>query len=204
MPDGSRRPAIRPDPARSGGAETSFLAGLALEYFATDNVAIGGTFSYNRFGFDDAGMIEGLAELVPAADLEKLDADWTIPEFGVYVKYYFMPGKPTRAFVRAGAIFASQKLSGDVSGDFPIVGPVSGEGEATVDGGIGAQGAVAVVHRLNDRLGLFGEAAFTNVFNDGKNIDVKLPDPIPGMTLEGDGNTQYFAFKAGITILVNP
>ena len=85
-----------------------------------------------------------------------------------------------------------------------MIGPVSGEGEATVDGGIGAQGAVGVVHQLNDRLGLFGEAVFTNVFNDGMDVDVTLPDPIPGMTLEGEGNTQYFAFRAGITILVNP
>jgi hypothetical protein len=197
-----------PDLERSGGATAGFAGGATVEYFVTNNVAVGGIFTYNRFGFDDVGFVEILEGL--GATTAELDGNWSVVDFGAFVKYYFTPDRPTQFFGRAGAVFGKAKLTGDFALAADGIGEVTGDGEADMKMAPGAEIAVGVLHEVKENISIFGEAAFTHRLTDGKEVTLTLPDPLPTVfpdlaePFDGEGNSQWFTFKGGVVFFFQP
>jgi hypothetical protein len=199
---------------KSGYATAAFAAGATVEYFVTDNIAVGGSFQYNRFGFDEEVPLEVFpavfADLLQPGmtlDISALDANWTVVDFGAFVKYYFMPEKVTQPFGRVGFIMGKPKMKGDITGELttPLGTTTITEGEGEIDMTLGLELGGGVVHEVKENISLFGEVSFTNQFTDGKDLDITMPelssDPV---TVEGEGNNQWFTFKAGVAFFFQP
>lgn len=170
-----------------GGATTGFGIGGALEYGLTENVVVGGKFGYNKFGFDE----EFLGDELPEG--ATIDGDWTIIEFGAYVKLLMAAGSNTRPYVKAGVLAGKADLKGDVT-----FGDLTEEGEVDISNALGIEAGVGVLHMFSNQIGGFVEGGITHLMTDGK--DQK--SGIGGDLEDGEtsGNFQWFAIRGGLTI----
>ena len=178
------------DTDEGNAATMGFAVGGSGEYFFSENVAVGGKFFYDRFGMDLGDMEDFFGYY--GVDL---DGNWSIIEFGAYLKYVLAPGNPTRFFGRAGVIMG--KMSGTIE--------VSAEGvtadvDMEVPVSLGLELGIGVMHMFSDNMGFVGEAGFTHLMTDGKDVEIKGGGEIE--TIESDINTQWFGVKAGICVFL--
>jgi len=170
-------------------ATAGFAGGFSVEYFLNENIAFGGKFMYDRFGMDT----ETAEEEYPTIDW---DGNWTIIEFGAFVKYTFTPNSPTRFFGRVGFIMG--KVDGKLEGS---QGGVSADAEIDISSALGLEGGIGVMHLINETTGIFGEIGLTHLMTDGKDAEIGVPGA-SSMVAEMDMNTQWLAIRGGVTFLV--
>jgi hypothetical protein len=159
-----------------GMAKLGFSAGAAGEYFVNEDVSVGARFMFDKFGVD----VEGDGS-----------ASWTMVEFGVFGRYQFMPGQPTRPFARAGLLMGSAKLKSENG--------VETEGSYGMSPGVELAGGV--IHQLQPNLSLFGELGWTALAADGKDVDVTVDGEDVG-TFESEHHLQWIGLKVGVIFLL--
>ena len=155
-----------------GGAKLGFAVGASGEYYVTDEIAVGAKFIFDRFGMN-TDDIPGDAS-----------GNWTVMEFGVFGRYVFMQDVMTHPFVRAGVLMGKAKQTVEVG---------SGKSEADVAIAPGGEIAAGVMHHIGDNLSVFGEANWTGILTDGKEVDI-------GATVnpEAEKNIQWVGIKIGV------
>jgi hypothetical protein len=154
-----------------GYATLGFSVGATGEYFINEDISVGAKFMFDRFGTDFPSDMSG---------------NWTMMEFGVFGRYQFMPGQPTRPYARAGLLFGSAKLKTENGV----------ETEGKIGMAPGAELAGGVVHKLQDNVSLFGEIGWTALATDGKDIDFKVDGEDFG-TGEAEYHLQWVGIKFG-------
>jgi hypothetical protein len=61
------------------------------------------------------------------------------------------------------------------------------------------EGAIGVLHMVNEKMGIFVEGSLVHLMTDGK--DMELVDPLgTGYTDEAEGDTQWIGVRAGASI----
>jgi hypothetical protein len=154
-----------------GYASMGFVGGVAGEYFINEDLSVGAQAAFNRFGTDVPG---------------DMSANWTMLQFGLFGRYQFMPGQPTRPYARAGLLLGNAKLK--TENGF--------ETEGKVGMAPGAELAGGVIHKLQENISLFGELGWTALATDGKDIDYKVDGEDAG-TGESEYHLQWIGIKVG-------
>ena len=89
-----------------GAAKSGFGLGGNFEYFLTDNVSIGGNFTYRKHDVKTEGLGEGLKEIeqsYPGAMVAvDIDGDHKITSFGVFGKYLFTASPQVSPYLKFG------------------------------------------------------------------------------------------------------
>jgi hypothetical protein len=171
-----------PDNEKALGAKTGLGFGAMAEYGLTENVMVGGRFGYNMFGFDeDLDIFEG-------AELDS--PNWTVMEFGAYVKLLLSAGSNTRPYFKAGVNAGKAKFKADEA--------EAGEIELDVASALGLEGGVGVLHMFSENMGGFVEGSFNHLMTDGKDAEI-LVDGDTFLEGEAEGNVQWIALRAGVT-----
>ena len=173
-----------------GGAKSGLGLGAALEYGLTENVVVGGKFGYNKFGFDEAFLGDELPEGAT------IDANWTIIEFGAYVKLLMAAGAKTRPYLKAGVVAGKADLEGDIT-----QGDATATGKIDVANSLGLEAGVGVLHMFSEQIGGFIEAGATHLMTDGKDLEAGVDDVVEQG--EVSGNFQWIALRAGLTIFLS-
>jgi hypothetical protein len=153
-------------------AETGFGFGGSAEYFATNALAIGGTFRYSINGVGNTGGV---------------DADYKISNYGAFVKYLFPMDSNVMPFIRLDLGFYKPKLSAS-SG--------SAEASLTFDAKFGFGGGGGVMFQASDNVLAGGEILFHNAMTDGARADVE------GGEAEMLYDIQFITIYARVTFLV--
>jgi hypothetical protein len=159
-----------------GNAKLGFSAGASGEYFVNEDLSVGGRFMFDKFGVDVEGDGSG---------------SWTMIEFGVFGRYQFMPGQPTRPYGRAGLLMGSAKAKSENGV----------ETEASIGMSPGVELAGGVIHQLQPNLSLFGELGWTALATDGKDVDVTVDGEDVG-TFESEKHLQWIGLKVGVIFLL--
>ena len=155
-------------------AKIGFGFGAAAEYFVTDYISIGGTFRYTIHGID-------------IGDVDDVDADWKITNFGAFFKYTFPTESNIMPYVRLDAGFYKPKMSASSGGL---------EASLSFSNKLGIGGGGGVMFQASENVLLGGEVLFHNAFTSDAKATV--------MGEEGklDSDLQYVTIYAGITFLV--
>lgn len=154
-----------------GYATLGFSGGAAGEYFINEDISVGAKFMLDRFGTDLPGELTG---------------SWTMMEFGVFGRYQFMAGQPTRPYARAGVLMGTAKRK--------IENGVEVEGKIGMSPG--AELAGGVIHQLQENISLFGEIGWTALATDGKDVDVTY-DGVDQPSTEAEKHVQWIGIKLG-------
>jgi hypothetical protein len=165
----------------AGYAKTGYGFGGSLEYYASPNIALGGKFFYNRFGFDTKDFEAGAPEI-------DWDAHWKVIQFGAYLKYLFGTDTTTRVFGRAGVIFGSPEAS--ISGSY---GGVSADVDLEVDSAVGFDVGLGLMHMTSDNIAICGGVDLNMLSTDGK--DVTLSAAGETLTAETVFNSMWLGLK---------
>lgn len=155
-------------------AKIGFGFGGAAEYFVTDNISIGGTFRYTTHDID-------------IGDVDDVDADWKITNFGAFFKYTFPTESKIHPYVRLDAGFYKPKMSVSAGG---LEASVSFSNKLGIGGGGG------VMFEASDNVLLGGEVLFHNAMTS----DAKAT--IGGAEGKLDSDIQYISILFAITFLV--
>jgi opacity protein-like surface antigen len=165
-----------------GYAKTGFGFGGALEYYFSSNLALGGKFFYNRFGFDTADFEEGTPSEID------WDAHWKVIQYGAYLKYVFTPESQTKVFGRAGVIFGKPKatITGSYAG-------VSADAELEVDSAVGFDAGFGIMHMTDESIGISLAVDLNYLSTDGKDVTLTAADET--MTVETNFSTMWVGLK---------
>jgi opacity protein-like surface antigen len=101
-----------------GSANMGWGFGFAVEYFVTDNIAVGGYFDYQGFGMDLDAMKEEFESTIPdtLADLAVgVEGDHRIRSIGVFGKYVFEASPKLSPFLKLGLGMGRLSSTGEVS-----------------------------------------------------------------------------------------
>jgi opacity protein-like surface antigen len=153
-------------------ADMGFGFGGSAEYFATNSLAIGGTFRYTINGVgNDAGI----------------DADYKISNYGAFVKYLFPTASNFMPYIRLDMGLYKPKLSAS-SG--------SAEASLTFDAKFGFGGGGGVMFQASDNVLAGAEVLFHNAMTNGAKADMD------GGEAEMLYDIQFLTIYAGVTFLV--
>jgi opacity protein-like surface antigen len=156
-------------------AKTGFGFGGGAEYFVTNNIAIGGTFRYDKHDID------------PGSEDGEVSASWKITNFGAYFKYAFPTQSKIVPYLRLDA------------GIYKPKGTFSAEGlEASVSfsSKLGIGGGGGVMYEVSKNVMLGGEV----LFHDAMTKEAEAT--VGGMDVKLDSDIQYINIFAGVTFLV--
>ena len=182
-----------------GAAKSGFGFGANLEYFVSDNFALGGSFSYPRFGTKTEDFEEAIRYLLyqEYGEWFNVDADLKqkIVSFGVFGKYLFSPYAQTRPYLKFGMGFGKYSLSGDIEVDGANV-----DVDGSVDSKLYVNLGSGIQHHLSENAALILEATYTHVFTDESEGELELQaGPFEATEdVEMDFNAQYFGIYAGV------
>ena len=153
-------------------ADLGFGFGGSGEYFATNNLAIGGTFRYSINAVGNTGGV---------------DADYKISNYGAFVKFLFPTGSNVMPYIRLDMGFYKPKLAFS-SG--------SAEASLTFDAKFGFGGGGGVMFQATDNVLAGGEVLFHNAMTEHAKADVN------GGQAEMLHDIQFITIYARVTFLV--
>jgi len=153
-------------------ADMGFGFGGSGEYFATNNLAIGGTFRYTINGVDTDGDV---------------DADYKISNYGAFVKYLFPVDSNVMPYIRLDMGFYKPKLAASSGG---------AEASLTFDAKFGFGGGGGVMFQASDNVLAGGEILFHNAMTDGARANMD------GGEAEMLYDIQFITIYARVTFLV--
>ena len=206
-----------------GAAKSGYGFGGNFEYFITDNISIGGSFTYRRFGVKTGDAEEGFGELLEwmfESDLpgvratSDIDAKYEITSFGVFGKYLFTPSPQVSPYLKFGLGSGKLKTSVDkFSGHLlyqdkriPYEGSVDLDdiSKAYVDIGGG------ILYQLSENIVLTGEVLFSRLMTDGadQKFDMEMEGRGAGIQVWGTAewedkfcDADYMSAFVGLTVL---
>ena len=127
-------------------ADMGFGFGGSAEYFATNNLAFGGTFRYTINGVGGVG-----------------DADYKISNYGAFIKYLFPTESNIMPYIRLDLGLYKPKLS---------VSSGSAEASMTFDAKFGFGGGGGVMFQASDNVLAGAEVLFHNAMTEGARADM--------------------------------
>lgn len=202
-----------------GAAKSGFGFGGNFEYFLTDNVSIGGNFTYRKHDVKTEGLGEGLKEIeesLPGAMVAvDIDGDHKITSFGAFGKYLFTASPQVSPYLKFGLGMGKLKSVLDLSGSVFYEGEaiawdastdIDVDFRAYVDMGGG------ILYQLSESIALTGEVLYTHLMTDGANGEMDMEITVSGMGQnieekeKGKGeygvDTDYISAFVGLTILL--
>jgi opacity protein-like surface antigen len=202
-----------------GAAKSGFGLGGNFEYFLTDNVSIGGNFTYRKHDVKTEGLGEGLKEIeqsYPGAMVAvDIDGDHKITSFGAFGKYLFTASPQVSPYLKFGLGMGKLKSVLDLSGSVFYEGEaiawdastdIDVDFRAYVDMGGG------ILYQLSESIALTGEVLYTHLMTDGANGEMDMEITVSGMGQhieekeKGKGeygvDTDYISAFVGLTILL--
>jgi hypothetical protein len=193
-----------------GGATTSELGFTTqLEYYITDNIAIGGNLSYPTFG-TKTGRFEYQWQWIlysQYGDRFTIDTDLKqkIVSFGAFGKYLFSPSSQTSPYLKLGAGLGKYSLSGDATAkSTSIWGVVRKDFESSFDSRFYLNLGTGLQHSVTNHIGLVVEASYFYVFTNGAEGKFKTNEGsrIIEHDIDLDFNSQYFSIYAGLSFFI--
>jgi opacity protein-like surface antigen len=188
-----------------GSAKSGFGFGFNLEYFVTDNVAIGGNFTYQKFGMETGHMerefISEDEELFMNGKTN-FDGEHKITCFGVYGKYLFSASPRVSPYLRFGLGMGKMTSKLDLSGSYEYdyynehyEYSFNGTGERESDTKLYFELGGGILFHLSEKVGITGELLYTHLATDGSDgdIDVSLKGKI-AYEYEGVPYTETFTY----------
>ena len=199
---------------KKGAAQSGFGLGGSFEYFVTDNVSIGGTFTYRKHNMKTEEMTEELEKQLES-EVEHLDGDHKITSFGAFGKYLFTASPQVSPYLKFGLGMGKLKSVLDLSGSVFYEGEaiawdastdIDVDFRAYVDMGGG------ILYQLSESIALTGEVLYTHLMTDGANGEMDMEITVSGMGQnieekeKGKGeygvDTDYISAFVGLTILL--
>jgi opacity protein-like surface antigen len=174
-----------------GLAKIGYGFGVAIEYFVTDKIAVGGSFDYQSFGLDAKEMEDEVRSFFPGDGVEivaKGEGAHRIKSFGVFGKYLFTASPKISPYLKVGLGM------GQLSSEFDLVLTAS---DGAVETALGVNGeresdmklsfdmGGGVMYRLSQSIWITGEILYTHLAIDGTDGDVDWIG-----TIKHDGMTE--------------
>ncbi len=202
-----------------GAAKSGFGLGGNFEYFLTDNVSIGGNFTYRKHDVKTEELGEEFKEIeqiFPGATVNvDVDGEHKITSFGAFGKYLFTAFPQVSPYLKFGFGMGKLKSVLDLSGSVFYGGEtiaydastdIDVDFRAYVDMGCG------ILYQLSENIALTGEVLYTHLMTDGANGDIDMEYAVSGMGQnieekeKGRGeygvDTDYISAFVGLTILL--
>jgi opacity protein-like surface antigen len=174
-----------PEDIPAGFANRGAGLGASMDYFLTEQLAVGVNFMYNRFGLDLR-----LVEKFAPGQIHK--GHFRAVAFGFSARYSLLPERPVRPYAKAGILFAKTEGEGTVfwSGE---------DRDMTIDIDLvmGTEAAVGAMYEVALSRFLFGEIGYSYLLSDGTDIRFDAP----GVPMESDElgfNAQWLSARAGL------
>ncbi len=174
-----------------GLAKIGYGFGVAIEYFVTDKIAVGGFFDYQSFGLNSEKMEAEIrsAYLGEGMDIAtEMEGEHRIKSFGVFGKYLLAASSKISPYLKVG--LGMGQLSSETelsitpsSGGDAVVFRVNGERESGMKLSFNMGGGV--MYRLSRSIWITGEILYTHLAIDGSDGDVDWVG-----TIEHDGITE--------------
>ncbi|UCB52221.1 MAG: outer membrane beta-barrel protein [Candidatus Zixiibacteriota bacterium] len=183
---------------KKGMARTGYGFGLNLEYFLSDNLALGGSFSYLAFGSKTDHFEEDI-QLILYQKLQRwyeVDADvkQELSNFGVFGKYLISPYSRTCPYAKFGMGLGKYSLTGDARVD-----GLNAEANASFDSEFYVNIGPGIHYRASDDVAFVFEVTYVQVFTDEAKSEAVITAGT--YTLEEDfrlnSDAQYFGVYAG-------
>jgi opacity protein-like surface antigen len=163
--------------AEKGSAKLGFGFGGNFEYFVTDNIAIGGNFTWRKYGMKTENLKEALESEVEEYGLTaEVDGHHTITSFGVFGKYVFTIASPKMApYVKFG--LGKGKVKSVI--DWSAAASYEGETykyeyslEADVESRTYVDMGGGILYELSENIAFTGEVLYTHLMSDKADLEV--------------------------------
>lgn len=182
-----------------GAAKSGYgFLGL-IEYYCSDNFAIGGSFSYPVFGTKTEDF-EDMMEYLLYAEYGQwfnVDADLKqkIFSFAVFGKYLFLPYSQACPYLKFGVGVGKYSLTGDINVD-----AVSMDVDASFDSKSYVNLGPGIQYKVSENAALIFEATYTHVFTDEAEgeLEIKAGTYTAEEEVELNFSAQYLGIYAGL------
>ncbi len=158
-----------------GRAQTGYGMGGNLEHFVTDNLSLGVSFRYQKFGMYVRDLEEEFVKWVHESDPEAdtsgvdIDAHKSIIQLGFFYKYHLFTWGNLSPYVKLGAGWGGLKGFSDQPGyvRYPThTVRIKSKVDASYDGDFYVDAGGGALYLMSDRLGISGEILFTSLATD--------------------------------------
>jgi hypothetical protein len=194
-------------PYEDGGAATSGLGFTTqLEYYISNNIAIGGNLSYPTFGTQTESFEYMWSSILSmqGVGLFKIDIDLKqkMVSFGAFGKYLFSPSSQNRPYLKLGAGMGKYSLSGDATVKLITMGGVL---DKDFDASFGSRFYInlgtGLQHSVTNHIALVVDVSYFYMFT--KDAEGKFKTNEGSRIIEHDiyldFNSQYFSVYAGLS-----
>ncbi len=163
-----------------GSANMGYGLGFDVEYYVTDNIAIGGYFDYQGFGMDLDAMQADVDAAIPD-EVEGLtidmEGDHHITTFGVFGKYAFDASPKLSPFLKLGLGMGTLSSAIDMTfeytgGDPPLSMFLDGERDSGMRLSFDVGGGI--MYQLSGSFWITGELRYRHLATDGADGDVDV------------------------------
>lgn len=210
---------------KKGAAESGFGFGGNFEYFITNNVSVGGNFTYRKHGMKTEEMEQELEselewefqQLLPGAtataDINK--GEHKITSFSAFGKYLFTASPQISPYLKFGLGMGKLKscikdISGVISYETEqITYDASTEMDLDLAAYVDIGGGI--LYQLSESVALTGEVLYTHLMTDGAEGDMEMEVTLSymgqtmGEKVKGKGkygvDTDYISAFVGLTVL---
>jgi opacity protein-like surface antigen len=183
------------DLKETGTAKTGFGFGASLEYFVTDNIAIGGYFDYQKFDLDVTSMHNEASDIEDLTGLPvEITGDHRIQSFGVFGKYVFTASPRVAPYLKLGLGMGKVKskldlsITGETGGDIYKIS-ITGDRESGMKLSLDMGGGV--MFNVSGNVWITGEVIYTYLGVKGSEGDI---DWLGTGTINGESET-FFSEK---------
>lgn len=211
-------------PRKKGRGQIWIWFGGNFEYFVTDNISIGGNFTYRKhdvkteeLGEEFEKELESeIEQIFPGATVTAdIDGEHKITSFGVFGKYLFTASPKVSPYLKFDLGMGKLKPLLDFSGSISYQGErityaastgIDVDFRAYVDIGGG------ILYQLSESIALTGEVLYTHLMTDGVEGDAEMELNVSymGQTMGGkekgrgeyEYNTDYISAFVGLTFLL--
>lgn len=173
-----------------GAATTRFGFSGNFEYYLTDNIALGGKFSYTTFGTYTDNMEAAYKQLLGVP----VDINMTKKGigYGIFGKYLFPVDEKVSPYVRFGVGMGKPTSSGEIKSTV-----VSGDIDADFDSKFYLGGGGGILYQVSPNVGLYSQAMFIHLTSDGAKGEVTIANETSPSEL--DFNMQALFISAGLS-----
>jgi opacity protein-like surface antigen len=164
------------DLKETGTAKTGYGFGANIEYFITDNIAIGGYFDYQQFDLDVASMDNEASAIEDITGLPvEISGDHSIQSYGVFGKYVFTASPRVAPYLKLGLGMGKVKskldlsMAGESGGDTYNIS-ISGNRESGMSFALDVGGGL--MFNVSGNIWITGEVLYTYLGIKGSDGDI--------------------------------
>jgi len=170
-----------------GGAKSSNAFAGSLEYFLTNNIAVGGKIAYHPFDMKTDNLGKEFESAFKTAletgniyiyDINiNSDGSNKIPSYGLYFKYLFLKNASKCPYLKFGGGTGNYKSSLDVVGLIKIFESATeyfdGASRLNVKGKFYLEGGAGCLFKLTDTLGIGSEILYSRLMTKNSKADIE-------------------------------